>query len=73
MRAAKKDAILQIRMTNDLKEQLQKLAVEYGLPMSSLVIYAIAQFIRTHKKMDPFISEMAGLLADKVNQLVKES
>ena len=73
MKATKKEAILQIRMTNDLKEQLQSLAVEYGLPMSSLVIYAIAQFIRTHKKMEPFISEMASLIAEKMEQVVKES
>lgn len=49
MRGSKKDAILQVRMTKDLKDQLQKVAAEYGVTMTTVVIYAIVQFIRANE------------------------
>jgi antitoxin component of RelBE/YafQ-DinJ toxin-antitoxin module len=67
-----RDCKVMIRLSEDVKNDLQIFAEEYGLSVSSFAAFVIGQYLRNQKKVnDPIIesfkSVVLEVMKDKVN------
>jgi antitoxin component of RelBE/YafQ-DinJ toxin-antitoxin module len=58
---------IMVRIKEEVKNEFQKKANEYGLTMSALAAYIIGQWVYQQRMMDPLYSQ----LGDKIGELIR--
>ena len=69
-----RDCKVMIRLHEDVKNDLQVFADEYGLSMSSFAAFVIGQYLRNLKKVQvPFIDSVKTGMLEVIKDMVNDS
>lgn len=67
-----RDSKLVIRVTDEIKEEFERIADTYGMTISALGSYVVGRFIQQEKRTVEFQEKMVKPTVDTLNRMVGE-